>query len=190
MNDQTSLVLLFGLVVVAGLIVGWLLVQRRRTSHLRDQFGEEYDRVVDTHGSARKAEADLEAREKRVAELTIRPLTPAEHDRFAGEWHEAKALFVDDPVKAVDQSDYLITEVMKTRGYPMTDFEHRHADLTVDHGDVAEKYLVGHELAERADAGDVSTEDLRRAMTHFEALFDRLVDDIADGTGDRVRQTA
>ncbi|QPC98972.1 hypothetical protein [Qipengyuania soli] len=179
MEGQTTTILVVALVVLAGLIAGWLLMQRRRTDHLRNQFGEEYDRVVETHGNARKAEADLEAREKRVAEFNIRPLTPAEHDRFAGQWHDAKALFVNDPTAAVDKSDDLITEVMKTRGYPVTDFEHRHADLTVEHGDVAKHYLAGHELSERAEAGEASTEDLRLAMTHFENLFDRLVDDVA-----------
>lgn len=179
MEGQTVTILAVALVVLVGLIAGWLLAQRRRTSHLRNQFGDEYDRVVETHGNARKAEADLEAREKRVAQFPIRPLTPAEHDRFAGEWHDAKALFVDDPSAAVDRSDYLITEVMKTRGYPVTDFEHRHADLTVEHGDVARHYLAGHELSERAEAGTASTEDLRQAMTHFESLFERLVDDVA-----------
>lgn len=179
MEGQTTTLLVVALVVLAGLIAGWLLMQRRRTDHLRDQFGAEYDRVVETHGDARKAEADLEAREKRVAELTVRPLTPAEHDRFASKWHDAKALFVNDPIAAVDKSDDLITEVMKTRGYPVTDFEHRHADLTVEHGDVAKHYLAGHELSERAEAGEASTEDLRQAMTHFENLFDRLVDDVA-----------
>ncbi|WP_369026208.1 hypothetical protein [Qipengyuania sp. RANM35] len=178
MEGQTTAILVVALVVLAGLIAGWLLMQRRRTDHLRNHFGEEYDRVVETHGNARKAEADLEAREKRVAKFDIRPLTPAEHDRFAGQWHDAKALFVNDPTAAVDKSDDLITEVMKTRGYPVTDFEHRHADLTVEHGDVAKHYLAGHELSERAEAGDASTEDLRLAMTHFENLFDRLVDDV------------
>ena len=188
--DTTTTLVMAGLIVLVLLIAGWLLTQRRRTAHLRDQFGTEYDRVVEDHGSARKAEADLEAREKRIAELTIRPLTPAEHDRFAGEWTEAKALFVDDPVKAVDKSDYLITEVMKVRGYPMTDFKHRHADLTVEHGDVAKRYLAGHELSERADTGEATTEDLRLAMTHFEALFDRLVADIDPGQRERVREEA
>lgn len=190
MDNQTTMVVAVGLVLVVALIAGWLLMQRRRTQHLREQFGAEYDRVVDTHGSASKAEADLEAREKRIAELDIRPLTPAEHDRFAVEWHEAKAMFVDDPTRAVDQSDYLITEVMKTRGYPVTDFDHRHADLTVEHGDVAERYRAGHELSERAEAGKASTEDLRQAMTHFEALFERLVGDIGPDERKRVVEEA
>ena len=67
----------------------------------------------------------------------------------------------------------------------MTDFEHRHADLTVDHGDVARHYLAGHEIADRADAGETTTEELRRAMNHYERLFDDLVNDTGDSVASR-----
>ena len=42
---------------------------------------------------------------------------------------------------------------------------------------------AGHEITERHSRGDASTEDLRQAMMHYEALFERLVADVAP-TGD------
>jgi hypothetical protein len=177
-NDALTFVIVAFVAIVA-LILIWLYLQRRKSMALRDRFGEEYDRTVDTRGSRTKGEADLLEREKRVKTFDIRPLGPDERARFTGEWQETKALFVDSPVEAIDRADRLLATIMKTRGYPMADFEHRHADLTVDHGDVATHYLAGHEIADRAGRGDATTEELRRAMNHYERLFDHLVRDSA-----------
>lgn len=185
MESDTLTFIVVAFVVVVALILFWLYLQRRRSAALRDRFGEEYDRTIDTRGGRAKAEADLEAREKRVKAFDIRPLGPDERERFTGEWREAKALFVDSPAEAVIRSDRILADMMKTRGYPMTDFEHRHADLTVDHGDVATHYLAGHEIADRAGKDETTTEELRRAMNHYERLFDHLVSDTGDGVASR-----
>jgi len=169
----------------------WYLSARKRTAHLRETFGDEYDRTVETVGSTGKAEAALAEREKRVSALEIRPLTGTERDAFAHEWAEAKTVFVDSPPEAVLRADRVLAKVMKTKGYPMADFDRRHEDLTVEHGDVARHYLAGHEITERHSRGDASTEDLRQAMMHFEALFERLVADLAPSAhGSAISDTA
>ncbi|GGD46931.1 hypothetical protein [Croceicoccus pelagius] len=173
--------ILLAVFVIAGLIV-WYLAARKRTAHLRDKFGDEYDRTVDHVGHTGKAEAALEEREKRVNALDIRPLTVEERDKFAAEWHDVKAVFVESPPEAVLHADRLLARTMKTKGFPMADFDRRHEDLTVSHADEARHYLAGHEIAERQSRGEASTEDLRQAMIHYEALFDKLVADVKDGT--------
>ena len=65
---------------------------------------------------------------------------------------------------------------MQLRGYPMVDFEQRAADVSVDHPDVVEHYRAAHAVAESAERGDATTEDLRQAMVHFRYLFDDLID--------------
>jgi hypothetical protein len=170
---------LIGVVVVVA-IAAWLIFRNRRTAGLRDQFGDEYDRTLDTAGSRAKAEAALKEREERVSKLDIRPLTPAERDGFSREWRDVKAVFVNSPVEAVHHADRLLTEIMKTRGYPMADFDRRYEDLTVDHGEVARHYREGHEITLRHGKGQASTEDLRQAMIHFEALFDDLVNEVPE----------
>ncbi len=176
-GDNTTILIVVG-VVLALLLLGWLLMRRRRTDTLREHFGDEYQRTVDTQGGRAKAEAELLEREKRAKKLEIRPLTPDENERFSGDWQAAKALFVDSPAEAIGRSDQLLADLMKTRGYPMGDFDSRHANLTVEHGDVAKHYLAGHEIAERAKTGEASTEELRQAMQHYEALFTDLVSDV------------
>ena len=173
--DQNTLILVIVAVVLAIALFGWLFAQRKKTDHLRDQYGDEYDRTLEASPSRAKAEHDLAEREKRVKSYDIRRLTPDEHDRFTREWTDAKALFVDSPVEAIGKSDRLLSDVMQTRGYPMADFDQQHADLTVEHGDVAKHYLAGHETFKRS--GEATTEEMRRAFNHYEKLFQKLVSD-------------
>ncbi|MGX7896406.1 hypothetical protein [Tsuneonella sp. HG222] len=176
-QDNLTIVLLVGAAVVLGLIF-WMIARRRNTAALRDHFGDEYDRAVEVNGGVSKAEAELAEREKRVAALEIRPLQPQERDAFVTEWQDVKAVFVNSPTEAVHHADRLLAKIMNTRGFPMADFDRRYEDLTVDHGDVARHYRNGHDIVERHGQGNASTEDLRQAMIHFEALFDDLVNEV------------
>jgi hypothetical protein len=63
--------------------------------------------------------------------------------------------------------------VVSSRGYSVSDFEQRSADISVDHPLVVENYRAGHEIAVRN--GQASTEELRQAMIHYRTLFDELV---------------
>lgn len=180
MNEQTiiAIVVVAGIALIALLV--YLTMQRRRREHLRDRFGDEYERAVGDYGKRSAAEANLLDREKRVDALDIRPLTAAERDGFAAEWLETKALFVDSPAEAVLRADRLLARVMETRGFPMGDFDRRYEDLTVDHASVARNYREGHEVAIRK--GDATTEEMRRGLNNFEKLFEELVRDAESGT--------
>ena len=177
--------ILFLLIVVALIVIGvaiWLTMRKRRTDELRGKFGDEYDRTLEAKGDRARAEDDLREREERVDSLVIRPLTADEHRKFADEWHEVKAVFVDSPAEAVLHADRMLATMMKTKGYPMADFDRRYEDLTVDHGDVARHYRAGHDIAGRHADGNTSTEDMRQAMKHYEALYDHLAADAQTGT--------
>ena len=181
-EGQEITVAIIVIVLLVGALLAWLFVQRNRTRDLKNKYGDEYDRTLEAKGKRRDAEADLIEREERVKTFDIRPLNPAERDRFEGEWKDTKALFVDSPVEAVSRADRLLTEIMNTRGYPMADFDKRHADLTVEHGDVAKHYLAGHEIADRSS--DATTEELRRAINHYEALYGEMTSEVAETTRD------
>lgn len=178
-QGEIVILVLVGLVLLAAILI-WLAMRRRKSAVLQEKFGDEYHRTVDTVGSRSKAEADLQARAKRVAGLDIRPLTPEERSSFTTEWQEVKAVFVDSPPEAVLHADRMLANMMSTRGYPMADFDRRFEDLSVDHGEEARHYRAGHDLAQRSTRGEATTEDLRQAMKHYEALFDHLVSDLSD----------
>lgn len=161
------------IVVVIGLVVFYL--QRRHSERLRQHFGPEYDRAVAERGGRRHGEAVLEQRTERVKKFHIRPLAEEDKARFTEQWDRVQAHFVDAPAGAVAEADQLLGDIMATCGYPMGDFEQRAADISVDHPVVTQNYRSAHEIALRQARGQASTEDLRRAMIHYRALFDDLV---------------
>jgi len=167
------------IVLLAGLALAeacWILMSRRRSQHLRGRFGPEYDRVIQEHGDARRAERVLETREKRVEKLHIRSLDQTERDLFVQAWQKDQSRFVDDPQGAVLEADHLVSEVMAARGYPMSNFEQRAADISVDHPHLVENYRAAAEIALRQKRGNATTEDLRQAMVYYRKLFDELLE--------------
>ncbi len=173
--SNLTIVLIVAVVVMTAL-VAWLLVQRRCSQHLRTKFGPEYHRTVAELGDRTKAERDLARREQHVAKLNIRPLPPAERDRYLRAWQADQARFVDDPSGAVSEADRLVAQVMAERGYPMGDFEHRVEDISVDHPHLVQNYRLAREIAGRQKNGQASTEDLRKALVYYRALFDELLE--------------
>lgn len=158
-------------------VVGWFVTRERRTMHLRDRFGPEYERVAGEATSRREAESELREREARRDELEVEPLDDASRTRYRDSWQEVQKQFVDDPPGAVAAADDLLMQVMVARGYPAEDdFDRRAADVSVDHPHVVENYRAGRQLAEASRAGNASTEDLRTAMNHYRALFEELVE--------------
>lgn len=155
--------------IIALIIAVWALIQVRQTRHLRSKFGPEYDYEVERAGDRHRAEAELVRREDRVRKLHIRDLAPDTRRHYAEAWRSEQARFVDDPTGAVRAADVLVTEVMNERGYPTT------AEASVDHPHVMGNYRQAHEIADRNRTGLASTEDLRRAMVCYRALFEELL---------------
>jgi hypothetical protein len=175
-TTQIGIAIVVVAVIAAAGIAIWFSIRKRRTQKLRAQFGSaEYTRAVNEGGSQRKAEAALDKRAERVEALHIRPLAPADRARFVESWVRVQARFVDSPGGAVTDADQLLGDVMSTRGYPMSNFEQRAADISVDHPLVLDNYRAAHQAALRQTRGQASTEDLRQAMIHYRTLFEELV---------------
>ena len=177
-NSVYAYILVGVLVVAVVAVIAWAQAQRKRkqSATLRQRFGPEYDRTVNEIGNRSKAEAELEARQKRVARLDIVPLSVAEASRFHQAWVAAQARFVDDPKAAVIEADHLVYEVMAKRGYPMGDFEARAADISVDHPGVVSNYRAARAIALADERGQADTELLRRAVVHYRSLFEELLE--------------
>jgi hypothetical protein len=158
------------LIIAIGVAV-WALLERRRALRIRQKFGPEYERLANQL-SPHSAATVLEERERRVSRFRIRALREDERLHFAAEWRTIQEKFVDDPRSAVAGADNLIQEALKTRGYPMSEFEQRTADLSVEYPHVVENYRTAHRIAMQAERGAASTEDLRQAMQHYRALFE------------------
>ena len=170
-------IMLAGVVILVIAVLAWLYMQKRRstTAGLRQKFGPEYERAVQKHGSERKAEVKLANRQDRVEKLKVRDLDPVERERFSTQWESVQSRFVDSPRGAVSEADDLVSTLMKTRGYPVSDFDQRADDISVDHPLVVENYRSAHHIALRVGTNGASTEDLRTAMIHYRSLFEELV---------------
>jgi FtsZ-interacting cell division protein ZipA len=175
--DHTTLiaVLIVAAVIAIGAIIFFVVSRRRRSETLKQRFGPEYERAVLERGGTAKAEQELISREKRVQSFTIKPLTPTARERFREEWNQIQSRFVDDPAVAVSQADSLVSRVMAARGYPMTDFEQRAADVSVSYPAVVQNYRAACFIVQRHGRGEAGTEELRQAMVHYRTLFDELL---------------
>jgi hypothetical protein len=162
-------------VVVVAAVAYWYSQQRNQRA-LRQRFGGEYDRSVQTLGDERRAQEELQRRAERVEHLQLRPLSPEDRQRFGDSWQSVQAMFVDDPGRATRDADALVTEVMRLRGYPIADFEQRAADVSVDHPAVVEHYRAADAIARRNEGGEATTEDMRQALVHYRALFQELLE--------------
>ena len=177
MDTNLAVIAVVATLIIAALaMLGWMYLRRRRSAsaNLRKKFGPEYDRAVKIHGSERKAEAKLEDREKRVEQLNLRDLDVMEHERFSKRWESVQSRFIDSPKGALTEADDLVSSLMKARGYPVSDFDQRAADISVGHSRVMENYRSAHEIAVRVGKDEATTEELRTAMIHYRSLFEEL----------------
>jgi hypothetical protein len=85
------------------------------------------------------------------------PLLPADQsERFTARWQEIQASFVDQPRESVEQADALVADLMQRLAASFSN-ERQALEAQWDRGD------------------DVSTEDLRVALTRYRSFFDRLL---------------
>jgi hypothetical protein len=176
MNTTTLIIIASVIVIAIVAIAARGFLRKRHSTQLRSKFGDaEYDRALQDGDGRRKAEAGLDKRTDRVESFNLRPISAADRTRFVEAWSKVQARFVDGPGGAVTEADQLLSDVMSTRGYPVSDFEQRAADISVDYPLVLQNYRSAHAIAQRQKHGQASTEELRQAMISYRTLFDELV---------------
>ena len=117
----------------------------------------------------RLSTSDLAATDERGGPATKAELSPAEdggrHEpllpsdqnrRFTMRWDEIQTGFVDEPRESVEQADALVADLMQRLASNFAD-ERKQLESQWDQGD------------------DVSTEDLRVALTRYRSFFERLL---------------
>ena len=174
--DTQSWIILAAVVALGLVAIGAWFYRRKQSHNLQERFGPEYGRTVNELGGRTKGESELKAREKRVERLDILPLAPPEAARFTEAWRALQSRFIDNPKGVVVEAEQLVRELMEKRGYPMGDFERRAGDISVDHPDVVANYRSAQAIAVRDQRGSADTEELRRAVVHYRALFDELLE--------------
>jgi len=167
-GGQVTILVIVLLIVLAAIVFA---VRASRRKKLQNTFGPEYDRVVADSDSRADAEKELREREKRHAELELKPLSPEATAKYSAAWEEVQIQFVDNPGEAVATADDLTTKLITERGYPTGDYDDQLASLSVEHARTLGHYRDAHEISRRSKDGEASTEDLRQALVHYRALF-------------------
>jgi len=145
------------LVVAALLVVSavtWLVVRNNHPEHLKRPFS-----VGSVHDG------------RRVRLLDIRPLSAEDRSRFADKWRLTQAAFADNPAVAVSEAETLVNEVMRARGYPLSDFNLGSADISVEHPRFVTNYREAREIALAYQRGAAKAQDLKKASSHYAELF-------------------
>ena len=163
------------IVVIMGLILAPVFSRRKRSQKFQNKFGPEYGHTIETAGNEKKAQAELNERQKHVDTLNIRPLSVSEREHYLAEWTAVQSKFVDQPGQATVEADHLIMEVMKVRAYPVSDFEQRAADISVNYPSLVSNYRAAREIAVKNEQHSANTEELRQALIYYRSLFDELL---------------
>ena len=174
--DTTYIIIavVLGLVVM-GAILGPIFARRKRSERLHEHFGPEYERTVEALGDEKKAQTELEERQKHVKALDIRPLSAEERERYLADWTAVQSKFVDEPGQAIIDADRLIMEVMQLRAYPVSEFEQRAADVSVSYPALVSNYRAARDIAIKNEQHQADTEELRQAMIYYRSLFEELL---------------
>lgn len=165
-----TIIVIVIVVVLLAAAVGILL---RRQRALQQRFGPEYDRLAAEVGP-RRARSELAERERRIAQLDIRPLSAERRAAYDTQWATLQEQFIDTPSRAAAAADSLVTAVAADRGYQVADRERLLPDLSVYHADRIQEYRLARQTTEQA--GAAATEDLRQAMLAYRALLRELLE--------------
>jgi len=124
------------------------------TTREREQAGEETTGSAAQDADARPGDSSQAAE---AAEATTEPLLPSEAaGTYQERWQAVQTGFVDEPRNAVREADALVAELMQ--------------ELAAGFSQARER------LEAQWDSGDdVSTEDLRVALTRYRSFFERLL---------------
>ena len=115
------------------------------------------DQKTTTRDIGEGFDTDDDANEIEDDARTSASLPPdADTERFTVRWQEIQASFVDEPRTSVEQADALVADLMQRLAAGFSD-ERRRLEGQWDRGD------------------DVSTENLRVALTRYRSFFDRLL---------------
>jgi hypothetical protein len=175
MNTTYIIVGVVLILIVIGATLAPIFAGRQRSKRFQRRYGAEYDLAVKAAGGEKAAQGEMNEREQHVGSLKIRPLSTRERERYAADWTAVQAHFVDEPAQATVEADHLIMEVMQLRAYPVSDFEQRAADVSIQYPEIVANYRAARAIATRNEQRRAGTEDLRQAMIHYRSLFDELL---------------
>ncbi len=113
----------------------------------------------------------------RMVQFRARPLSAAEHARFVADWRRTRMRFVENPTRAIEDTDALVSMLMHARGVPAWTLEHDQATpLAWDHPELEHHYRAAHKIATYCRRGMASRVELEHALQSYKVICDRLLE--------------
>jgi len=175
MDTKYIIIAVVVILVILGVILGAIFSRRQRSKRYSDKYGSDYAHTVKTMGNEKKAQTEMDDRQKHVEALNIRSLSLSERERYLAEWKAVQSKFIDQPGPATVEADHLIMEVMRIRNYPVSDFEQRAADISINYPELVSNYRLARAIAIKNEHHQADTEELRQALVYYRSLFDELL---------------
>ena len=175
MDTKYIIALVVLVLVILGVILVSIFTRRQRSKRYSDKYGPDYGHTVKTMGNEKKAQTEMDERQKHVETLNIRSLSLSERERYLTEWKAVQAKFIDQPGPATVEADHLIMEVMQLRNYPVSEFEQRAADISINYPELVSNYRLARAIAIKNEQHQADTEELRQALVYYRSLFNELL---------------
>ena len=204
MTGTTLGIIIAVAVVVVVLLIVYFFMRRGRTQRAeehrertREEFGGEYDRTVEEHGSEEEAERELRHRRGRM-ERQVEPLSEEARGRYDERWNEVERVFVENPERSVELADRTVSDLLEERNFVADSAqgdEETERGLAAMHPEIADDYREARRLrasvvarggrsaegdersgehAEDQHASDESTEELRQTIRKYRIVYEKL----------------
>ena len=177
--DTNTIIIFVVAAVVFFAALGMVLASRKKAEQHHGQLKDEYDLTVKTAGGEKQAQAVLDERQRHVDSMTLHALSEIDNERYSSEWAAIQSKFVDEPGQAMMDADRLAMEVLQARGYPVSDFDQRAADISINYPAIVTSYRAAHEISVKNEQKLADTEEIRQAFLQYRSLFEELLK--ADG---------
>ena len=179
------IIILIVVAVVAVLLVAFLVYRRRRgqreqqerQERARQQYGAEYERLVEERGSEEEAEQELRERRERV-EGDVLPLSEESRKLYDERWQRVERTFVDDPGSSLDEADRVVEEILVERKFPTDSRREASEGVGAVHPEVLEDFREAQRIHEHATGsqGGTGLEEMRRAIQKYRSVYERLTE--------------
>ena len=181
MNNTTLLIIILVVIVVVIALIAFFVYRRRRQQQrqerARQEYGSEYERVVEERGTEREAEQELRERRERV-EGEVQPLSEESRRRYEDQWGEVERTFVDDPKVALDDADRVVAEILSERNFPTHTRQEASEGLGVMHPGVVKDFREAQRVHQDAidSEGEADLEKMRQAIQKYRSVYERLIE--------------
>ena len=174
MNATTIFIIVVLMWVAVGLL-SMVGTRKNTTDQPHGQLKDEKDLAVKNMSGEEQAPTELDVRQNYVDTMTPLELSDSDNERYSTEWNAIQAKFDDAPGQAIMEADRLTMEVMKARGYPVTDFDQRAAEISKNYPDLVTNYRAAREISLRNEQQLAETDELSQAFIHYRSLLEDLL---------------